>query len=83
MNFLRNLFGKKQTKTQQQQNTKKPAGRLVQIRVQCPLCSNMTFAVLPDSGDEREDEPEIKCENCKEIFKFSVGMPYKPIGYVN
>lgn len=70
MGFLRKLFGKKQM------------GRLVQIRVECPNCDKTTNAVLPDSGDERGDEPEIKCEHCKKVFKFTVGMPYKPIGYV-
>lgn len=83
MHHLGNLFGKKQAKAPQQQTTKKPVGSLVKIRVQCPLCNNMTFAVLPNDGAERDNEPKIKCEHCKKVFKFAVGMPYKPIGYVN
>lgn len=81
MNFLRKLFGEKVNA--RKQNIKKPTGRSVRIRVTCPQCNKETNAVLPNSGDERDNEPEIKCEQCKKVFKFRVGMPYEPLGYVN
>jgi len=57
-------------------------GRLVQIQVECLHCKKFTNAILPDSREDSGDEPEIKCEHCKKIFKFKDGMMYKPIGYV-
>ncbi len=56
-------------------------GRLAIIEIQCPLCGKTTKAILPDDASEREAEPEIKCEECGQIFKFTSGLLYRPIGY--
>lgn len=58
-------------------------GRLAIIEIKCPLCDETTRATLPDNPNERETEPEIECEACGEIFKFTDGLLYRPIGYAN
>ncbi len=53
------------------------------IELECPHCGKSTYAILPDSGSERGEDPEITCEQCKQVFNFSRGMFYTPIGYVS
>jgi tetratricopeptide (TPR) repeat protein len=57
-------------------------GLLAKIEVVCPHCNQITQAVLPDSGEDRSNEPELQCKKCRKQFIFKVGTPYKPIGYV-
>jgi len=57
-------------------------GRLAMIQLTCPHCGEYIRAILPNEGRERPNEPDIKCEKCNKMFKFVVGMLYKPLGYV-
>lgn len=58
-------------------------GRIAHIQLKCPHCGKTTDAYLPDSGEERGDAPNVRCEHCKKVFKFTPGMLYRPIGYVS
>jgi len=69
-------------KYKESHNTSQVKGRSVKIKLECPLCSKLTHAILPDDGAARGDAPDVKCETCNKVFKFTPGMAYKPIGYV-
>ena len=63
--------------------TENVKGRLAIIEIKCPLCDETTRATLPDNPYERDAEPEIDCEACGGVFKFTDGLLYRPIGYAN
>ncbi len=57
--------------------------RMALIEIKCPHCGDTTKAILPDDINQRGEEPEIKCERCGKIFKFTAGLLYRPIGYAD